>query len=387
MVLAALLVAIVSALAAMGGLAYSRRSAQAADKSAEAAEKSADAAAVTAQLDVDRRHSELTPRFRITCEPAGGPGGIRMTIALTGPPELERLDELIVTVRDDHPWRAQGSPPAGGPTLEQVARQIWGLWRFIPHTGPGAGTSPELLCADDTGRTTRTAGLPVGEQLPFFLEPNRPPSWSQWTADGWEQTVGSKLRLQLDCRHGGWERWSLPCEIQIKEGAGHTALPPDNLPRDELASTQRIALETTQRLREREQAESVDITWQDTRGQPGRSLAVVINGSRRPIFSLVVRGQVVQNASSLLPALSAGEMYPSAIPTSEAPPDPWTYRGGIPGDRLESLRPSGRAGFECGFPHTAWPDGRLFVRFTDDAGLHWQLDQEHHLERLNERDW
>lgn len=118
MALSALLVAIVSALAAISGLAYSRRSAKAADKSAEAAEKSADAAAVTARLDVDRRHSELTPRFRITCEPAGGPGGMRMTIALTEPPELERLDELIVTIRDDHPWRAQGSLLAGGPTPE-----------------------------------------------------------------------------------------------------------------------------------------------------------------------------------------------------------------------------------------------------------------------------
>ncbi len=371
MALAALLVAIVSALAAIGGLGYTRRSAKAADTSAEAAEKSADAAAVTAQLDLDRRHSELTPRFRITCEPAGGPGGMRMTIALTGPPELERLDELIVTVRDDHPWRAQASPPAGGPTPEQAAGQIWGLWRFSPHTGPGAGTSPELTGADDTGRTTRTAGLPVGEQLPFFLEPNRAPSWSQWRAESWEQTVGSKLRLQLDCRNDGWERWSLPCEIQIKDGAGHTAVPQENLEENELASVQRIALETAQRLREREQAESVDLTWQDTPGQPGRSLAVVINDSRRPIFGVVVRGQVIQNAVSLLPALSAGEMHPSAIPASAAPPDPWTYRPGTPGDRLESLRPNGRAAFECGFPHTAWPHGRLFVRFS----------------RLNERDW
>lgn len=189
-----------------------------------------------------------------------------MTIALIGPPELEYLDELMVTIRDDHPWRAQGRPLAGGPTPEQVARQIWGLWRFIPHTGPGAGTIPGFPGADDTGRTTPTAGLPVGEQLPFFLEPNRPPTWSQWTAESWEQAVGSKLRLQLDSRRSDWEPWSLPCEIQVKDGVGQVALPPENLEQRQLASAQRKALETAERLRGREQAEGIDVTWDDTPG-------------------------------------------------------------------------------------------------------------------------
>ncbi len=387
MALVALLVAIVSALATAGGVIYSRRSAKAADKSAEAAEKAADAAAVTARLDVDRRHSELTPQLRIICESAGGPGGMRMIIALTGPPELERLDELTVTIRDDHPWRAQGSPPAGGPTAEQLARQIWGLWRFTPHTGPGAGTSPELTGADDTGRVTRAVGLPVGEQLPFFLEPNRPPRWSQCTAEAWEATVGSQLRLSLNCRLDGWEPWTLPCEIPIADGTGMAVLPPGTLAQDELANAQRNAIQTAERLREREQAENVDVTWHDVPGRAGWSMVLVINDSRRPIFGVVVRARLVQNATSLLAALSAGEMYPSAIPAGRAPADSWTVRDTTPCDRLESLRPNGRSAFTCGFPYTASPHGRLFVRFTDDVGLHWQLDQDHHLEQLNDRDW
>lgn len=113
----------------------------------------------------------------------------------------------------------------------------------------------------------------------------------------------------------------------------------------------------------------------------------MINDSRRPIFGIVVRGQVIQNASSLLPALTVGEMHQAAIPAGQARPEAWTYGGGVPGDRLESLRSGGRAGFECGFPYTTWSHGTLSVRFTDDAGLHWQLDQEHHLEHLPERDW
>ena len=38
-----------------------------------------------------------------------------MTATLRGPPELEPLDGLIVTIRDHHPRRAQGASLAGGP--------------------------------------------------------------------------------------------------------------------------------------------------------------------------------------------------------------------------------------------------------------------------------
>lgn len=50
-----------------------------------------------------------------------------------------------------------------------------------------------------------------------------------------------------------------------------------------------------------------------------------------------------------------------------------------------------RAGLTCGFsfayPAREYPEARHVARFTDDAGLHWQIDQELHLERLDERDW
>jgi hypothetical protein len=30
---------------------------------------------------------------------------------------------------------------------------------------------------------------------------------------------------------------------------------------------------------------------------------------------------------------------------------------------------------------------QFWVRFTDDAGLHWEIDNDLHLEKLPERDW
>src|SRR6266852_1116536 len=108
----ALVVSIVSAAGAVGAVWYARRS---------------DRSAATSALDMWRRNAELMPRFRITCEPSNpGSPTLRLGVFLSGPPELERLDALTVTIRDDHPWRGQGTPLAGGPTPEQVAAQIWG---------------------------------------------------------------------------------------------------------------------------------------------------------------------------------------------------------------------------------------------------------------------
>jgi hypothetical protein len=238
--LAALIVAIISAVLAGAGLVYNRRStrasersaddasraADAADRSADAAARSADAAAVTAKLDTDRRHSELTPRFRITCEPSNpGSDTLRLGIYLLGPPELERLDGLIVVIRDDHPWRAQGTPLAGGPTAQQITEQIWGRWRFTPGTGPGADPIRGVPGADPTGRTTPTGGLPVGEELSFQLEPTRPPPWSQQSLESWQRQVGPWLRLRLEGHRDGEAPWVLPCEMPLDDGVGYTEVP------------------------------------------------------------------------------------------------------------------------------------------------------------------
>jgi hypothetical protein len=97
----------------------------AADRSAEASERSAVAAERAASLEGQRRHAEMTPQFRVTVEQANeGIEDLRMMVFLADPPELGRLDSLTVRVRDDHPWRAEGMPLAGGPTPEQVAAQV-----------------------------------------------------------------------------------------------------------------------------------------------------------------------------------------------------------------------------------------------------------------------
>lgn len=209
MAIAALIVSIVVTLAAVGSVWYARN----ADRSA----------ARTAALDLQRRHAEIRPRFRVTCA-AANPGSetVVLTVALIGPPELERLDGLTVVIRDDNPWRAEAAGrTAVGPTAEQIAAQIWGPRRFIPGTGPLADPVRGVPGADRTGRTTPTTGMPVGEELRFFLEPTRPPQRSSQSQPDWQRERGTALRLRLHCQRDGWEPWTLACEIDT---AGTTSV-------------------------------------------------------------------------------------------------------------------------------------------------------------------
>lgn len=172
MAIAALVVAIVSALGSVYAVWYARRQAGAADRSATAAERSAVAAEGAAAIEAGRRHVELTPRFRVSFDRLQD----RLTVELTGPPELARLDSLTVRVRDDRPGRAEDARP-GGPSAEEIAATVWGLYRFIPGSGPGASPGGEFQGADATGRVTSTAGMAVGESLSFAMELTRPPAW------------------------------------------------------------------------------------------------------------------------------------------------------------------------------------------------------------------
>jgi hypothetical protein len=215
MAVVALVVAIVSALAAGAAAVYARRldetakeAVAAARDSAKAAERSAIASETRAVLEGQRRHAELTPRFRVTVERLRpGWGVLQLTVFLAGPPDLGRVDSLTVRIRDDDPWRFMGDPVLLGRPREEMAAQIWGPYRF---TAP-----PDWLEGDATGRVGTADGMPVGEPLTFrWLQPTRPPEWSVLPVERWRELAGTVVRLQLECSRGG-ESWSLPCEVDV----------------------------------------------------------------------------------------------------------------------------------------------------------------------------
>jgi hypothetical protein len=205
-----------TAVGAFGSIAAAVVAAWAAYQSRSSAQEANRAANTLAHIERDRRHSELCPSFRLSSGPLGEAdyhGVFRLRVLLAGPPALGQLDRLTVMIRDDVHTGGEGTLTAGGPTRDQIKRQIWGSYRFTP------GTGPDDARADATGRETAYEGvLPVGEALVYQLEPNPPPPWSKWTPEEWKRQQGTVLRLALIAERAGLGSWRLAGEVDVGDG-------------------------------------------------------------------------------------------------------------------------------------------------------------------------
>lgn len=186
------LATLVAAVAAVGAWRAARQSSRATN-------------AMTA-TDRNRRHAELRPRFRVSCR-ATSEHRAQLRVELEGPSGLNRLDQVSVTIRDDIRGRAPAI--AGGPTADDIARQVWGPYRFVPGVD-GAG---------ENGRTVAPVELLLGDWQPFALERTPPPYWYS-SADQWrQQYTGAPVRLTLHCSREGDEPWRIPDEVRVDSPA------------------------------------------------------------------------------------------------------------------------------------------------------------------------
>jgi hypothetical protein len=153
----------------------------------------------------------MCPRFRIICEPLNsGSDVLRLRVMLTGPPGLDRIDSLDVTIRNDH-FRRGGfhQQHLGGPTEQDIRQHVWSRYRFTPHSGPDG------VQADAMGRgTLYSSTLPLGEELPYELEPTLPGRWmTGMTQEDWLRQRGTVVRLALTATHSEHGTWYLPAEL------------------------------------------------------------------------------------------------------------------------------------------------------------------------------
>jgi hypothetical protein len=194
----ALLVAVglVTAVAAVGAWMAARYSSQA-------------TAAMTA-IERRRWHADLTPQFEVRCWVTSGERA-KLRVALVGPAALDRLDRVTVRIRDDIPGRAPVT--ASGPTAEEIARQVWGPYRFVPGVDG----------ADQTGRRVAPFGLLLGDWRPLALERTPSPTWSTDPAGWRRQYDDHPARLTLTCVREGDERWTVPLEVQVDKGTPPSA--------------------------------------------------------------------------------------------------------------------------------------------------------------------
>jgi hypothetical protein len=168
-----------------------------------------------------------------------------------------------------------------------------------------------------------------------------------------------------------------------------------NQKRDELFDKQLRESEQRTMIIERQQAEMVDLEPRSTsREVPGLDpaaddrawVADIANRSPRPIRNVAGRIEAAPGATPQEASLSG--VYAEFPPSPFG--DPEIARRALidPPERPDI--PLVRAG-ETGtllFPVGAGlnPDARVTARFTDDAGLHWQIDHDLHLEKLDNRD-
>lgn len=196
MALASLVVAIVAIVVSAASAAYARQQARAASKQAQAAE-------VTKEIERDRRHAEMTPVLKVTCKAQqGATDQAELTVELTGPDDLDRLDEVTVRIRDDMPDRKPR--PGSELSQEQIAETIWGPYKIK------AG----LRDTDEIGRMHGPFALPKNEPYPIPLEHTTPPPWNPrgW----WGRYDGKPVRLMITCRREGHQPWEIPVEVKVK---------------------------------------------------------------------------------------------------------------------------------------------------------------------------
>jgi hypothetical protein len=156
------------------------------------------------------------------------------------------------------------------------------------------------------------------------------------------------------------------------------------------------SLEERERLRritEREQASAISFYWwpanevlilrQPLAGpEPGISVLVIDNGSNRRIVNAACRAEPSGGAGLTLAAEETGQLT--------ADHEISNFRALLNRPAEGSAVPLIRGGLKYGFLlrldlHEN-PDARLAARFTDDENRHWQIDQDLHLEALENRD-
>jgi len=140
---------------------------------------------------------------------------------------------------------------------------------------------------------------------------------------------------------------------------------------------------------ERQQAEQIGFSWEpagqinETIDDPIR-MGVVRNDSRRPIRDVICRIQpgpgqdFDQEAQGVTEIVDAGIASNASAPVLLRP-------------KLDRMVPVIRAGSRFGFKTSVTVKdhgvARMMARFTDDAGLHWEIDPDLHLAKLDSRGW
>lgn len=170
-----------------------------------ATRNAADSASTLTKIEGRRLWADLIPQFRVSLQPQTDTYAL-LEVELVGPPMLDHLDDIRLSIRDDYHARG-ASQIAGGPSAEEVANHVWGPYRFKRDSDG----------ASENGRTVAPFSLPLGEGTKFALDRQIPPLWNtSGTEASWRREYERKpVRLMLKCKREGFEPWSVPIEVVV----------------------------------------------------------------------------------------------------------------------------------------------------------------------------
>jgi uncharacterized membrane protein len=212
--------------------------------------------------------------------------------------------------------------------------------------------------------------------------PGRPSTWTDvrtWAGFG-IVIIGAGIALtQMDM-----QRRQLRSQQRVLEGEVER-----NKRRDALLDGQLRELEQRARTLDRQQAEAVDLKLSSNAEKvPGSEppsqhrvhVAEVANNSRRPIRDVSCRIEP-EPGDGPYGSRRTGVYALSEMPASRV-------RIGLSdGTHIPLLRADVAGAFVFAVDTKEHPIPRTTLRFTDDAGLHWQINHDLHLEQLPGRDW
>jgi hypothetical protein len=212
---------------------------------------------------------------------------------------------------------------------------------------------------------TAAVALAAGGVIGFILHaPGRPSTWT----DARDWLTSAVLIL-------GFPAAVYQLYLQRRQFADEAKR---NAARDDLLDRQRRELQQAEQLRQRAQAEGIRFRW--IYGRIG-STAQVENGSRRPIANITCQLDLDQGGTMLSPRGVSDIVEFTGGGSATVPAECVSD-----GCSVAVMRHGDRASFEFEASRRDHPNGRMLVRFTDDAGLHWELDHHGHLEHEDRGD-
>lgn len=188
----ALIAAVASAFAALG----SWRSSLRANDTAEG----------LAAIERERRHSELTPKFDISCSAFGNTNDdATLSVRLIGGPLT--LDSVVIAILDETGQDHWGHGLPDGLTQEQADLFVWGPWEF--NTG-----ASEQIANYRTTKPKSYSRVTGKDWDRLGLVRTRAGAWmSNLTATQWRAERSGPIRLGFICELAGYEPWHVEYDI------------------------------------------------------------------------------------------------------------------------------------------------------------------------------